>query len=188
MAPTTSAALTCWWATVVWAAPAADDAGRPILFFFLGVSKDLVTGSIHVMSLLSGATGLHLLVLALPCPGAAYPLRSVVALGFRDYVHGRGVGRRTRVLSRSVQWLATADQDLLPDYSALAKVFMCPSSFNEWDPLGHDGLNLPFPEEVKKHCSILAEPGGTPVPKLRDMERQDPLAVGRRLPAKTIAP
>lgn len=121
----TSAALAFWWATVVWAAPSADDAGRPILFFFLGVSKDLVTGSIQVMSLLSGATGLLLLVPALvrrisprwlrktagwiACVGAALALPCLAllilfallgALGFRDYVEFQAADGRSVLVTQ----------------------------------------------------------------------------------------
>jgi hypothetical protein len=108
---TSSAALAFWWATVVWAAPSADVAGRPILFFFLGVSKDSVTGSVQIMSLIGGAVGLLLLVpalirrirrrwlrqtsgwiacagaaLALPCLALVFLLALLSTIGFGDYV------------------------------------------------------------------------------------------------------
>jgi uncharacterized membrane protein YhaH (DUF805 family) len=108
---TSSAALAFWWATVVWAAPSADVAGRPILFFFLGVSKDSVTGSVQIMSLIGGAVGLLLLIpalirrirrrwlrqtsgwiacagaaLALPCLALVFLLALLSTIGFGEYV------------------------------------------------------------------------------------------------------
>jgi uncharacterized membrane protein YhaH (DUF805 family) len=122
---TSSAALAFWWATVVWAAPTTDDAGRPVLFFFLGVSKDLVTGSIQIMSLIGGAIGLLLLVpalirrirrgwlrqtsgliacagaaLALPCLALVFLFALLGALGFRDYVEFQAADGRSVLVTQ----------------------------------------------------------------------------------------
>jgi hypothetical protein len=108
----TLAALASWWEIAVWAVPKVDGAGQPVLFYFLGLSKDSVTGWIQVTSLIGGAIGLLLLVpplirrirrrwlrrttgwivgilgaaLGLPYLALVFLFASLGAIGFNDYV------------------------------------------------------------------------------------------------------
>lgn len=96
---TAMAALAFWWGTVVWAAPAVDAAGRRLLFFFLGVPEESITGWIQVISVIGGAIGLLLLVPAL--------IRRI----------------RQRWLRRTFGWVAGAGATLAVPYLALVFVF-----------------------------------------------------------------
>lgn len=95
----TAAAFAFWWATVTWAAPASDAAGRQVVFYYRGVSGSAITGWIQLVSLLGGAVGSFLLASSL-------------------------IGRiRQRWLRRSVAWSACAAAILAVPYLAVVVLF-----------------------------------------------------------------